>query len=107
MIAIVLKEVRRLRLVSTARRAFLVLALVGAMALATMVLSGVASAKPPSQANASCFGKSESADPQGAPGPGTEISVVAKSTARTGTTPVAAKLVPPLQESTHTACQGQ
>ncbi len=89
---------------STARRAVLVLALVGAMAMATMVLSGVASAEPPD--HASCFGKSESVDKE-APGPGTEISLVAKSTARTGTTPVAAKLVPPLQESTHTACQGQ
>jgi hypothetical protein len=92
--------------VSTARRAVLVLALVGAMAMAMMVLSGVASAEPPDHANASCFGKSESVDKE-APGPGTEISLVAKSTARTGTTPVAAKLVPPLQESTHTACQDQ
>jgi len=87
--------------VNTARRAVLVLALIAAMVVA---LSGMASAEPPD--HASCFGKSESVDKE-APGPGTEISLVAKSTARTGTTPVAAKLVPPLQESTHTACQDQ
>ena len=91
---------------STARRAVLLLALVGAMAVATMVLSGVASADPPPQANASCFGKSESAD-QEAPGPGEGISDLATTLAHTRTTPVAAQLVPFLQESTHTACQGQ
>ena len=82
-------------MVSTARRTVLLLAWVAAAAVAAMAMAAVASADPPPQADASCFGKSESAD-QGAPGPGTEISGVAKSTARTGTTPVAAKLVPPL-----------
>ena len=91
---------------STARRAVLLLAWVAAAAVAAMAMAAVASADPPPQANASCFGKSESAD-QGAPGPGKGISGVATSTAHTGTTPVAAELVPALQESTHAACQRQ
>ena len=95
-------------MVSTARRTVLLLAWVAAAAVAAMAMAAVASADPPPQANASsnasCFGKSESVEKE-APGPGTEISKVATSTARTGTTPVAAKLVPPLQDSTHTACQ--
>ena len=93
-------------MVSTARRqtrrAVLVLALGASM---TVALAGMASAQPPEHANASCFGKSESSGEPG--GPGGAISSVATITARTGTTPVAAKLVPPLQESTHAACQGQ
>ena len=80
----------------------MVLALVAAMAVSQ---ASVAFAEPPDHARASCFGDSESLD-KGAPGPGREISAVATTTARTGTTPVAAKLVPPLQESTHTLCQG-
>ena len=84
-------------MVSTARRAVVVLVLVVAMVVA---LSGMASAEPPD--HASCFGKSESAV-KGKPGPGTEISEVAQS----GVTPVAAELVPPLQESTHAACHPQ
>ncbi len=88
-------------MVSTARRAVLVLALGASM---TVALAGVASAAPPEHAG--CFGQSESAD-QGKPGPGEGISGVATTTADTGTTPVAAELVPALQESTHTACQRQ
>jgi hypothetical protein len=87
--------------VSTARRAVLVLALIAAMVVA---LSGMASAEPPDHANASCFGKSESVDKE-APGPGEGISDIATSAAHTRTTPVAAQLVPFLQESTHTLCQ--
>jgi hypothetical protein len=86
---------------STARRAVLVLALVAAM---SVVLAGVASADPPPQANPSCFGTSESAD-QGRGGPGEGISATATALAHSGTTPVAAQLVPALQEATHTACQ--
>ena len=91
-------------MVSTARRTVLLLAWVAAAAVAAMAMAAVASADPPSQANSSCFGQSESFY-QGTPGPGMGISEVATSTARTGTTPVAAKLVPFLQEATHTACQ--
>ncbi len=91
-------------MVSTARRTVLLLAWVAAGAVAAMAMAAVASADPPPQANSSCFGQSESSD-KGASGPGTGISGVAKSTALTGTTPVAAKLVPFLQEATHTACQ--
>ncbi len=91
-------------MVSTARRTVLLLAWVAAAAVAAMAMAAVASADPPPQANSSCFGQSESFD-QGAPGPGTGISGLATSTAHTGTTPVAAKLVPLLQDSTHTACQ--
>ncbi len=82
---------------STARRAVLVLALIAAMVVA---LSGMASAEPPD--HASCFGKSESVDKEG---PGEGISDIATSAAHTRTTPVAAQLVPFLQESTHTLCQ--
>jgi hypothetical protein len=88
--------------VSTARRTVLLLAWVAAAAVAAMAMAAVASADPPPQASSSCFGQSESLD-QG--GPGTGISGLATSTAHTGTTPVAAKLVPLLQDSTHKACQ--
>ena len=91
-------------MVSTARRTVLLLAWVAAAAVAAMAMAAVASADPPPQANASCFGQSESADP-GKPGPGTGISKVATSLAHTGTTQVGAQLVPLLQEATHTACQ--
>ncbi len=94
----------RSKIMNIARRAAMVFALVAAMVTMT-VTAGAAFADPPSQANASCFGKSESAS-QGAPGPGEEISLIATGLARTHTTPVAAKLVPFLQEATHTACQG-
>ncbi len=92
-------------MVSTARRTVLLLAWVAAAAVAAMAMAAVASADPPPQANASCFGQSESSDSSDKGAPGTGISGVAKSTALTGTTPVAAKLVPFLQEATHTACQ--
>ena len=94
----------RSKIMSIARRAAMVLALVAAMATMT-VMAGAAFADPPPQANASCFGKSESAD-QGRPGPGEEVSSIATTLARSHTTPVAAQLVPALQEATHTVCQG-
>jgi hypothetical protein len=92
--------------VSTARRTVLLLAWVAAAAVAAMAMAAVASADPPPQANASCFGQSESAD-QRATGPGEEISGVATTLADARATPVAAQLVPFLQEATHAACQGQ
>jgi hypothetical protein len=58
---------------STARRAVLVLALVAAMSVG---LARVASAEPPEQARASCFGDSESAD-KGRGRPGAGIHVIA------------------------------
>jgi len=79
------------------------LALVAAVVTMT-VMAGAAFADPPPQSNASCFGQSESAD-QGRPGPGEGISEVATTLAHTHTTPVAAQLVPALQEAAHTVCQ--
>ena len=89
-----------------ARRAVLVLALGAAM---TVALPGMASADPPPQANASCFGTSESALTKEF-GPGFGISESAKALAGPDTPEssvgeVASNLVKPLQEATHAACQ--
>ena len=78
-----------------------------AVMAATMALAGVASADPTNpKAHPRCFGISESADQSG-PEPGQKLaSPTATTLAHANATPVAAQLVPPLQNATHTDCQG-
>ncbi len=90
------------------RRITLLLTMATIMAVTTIALAGAAFADPPPEANASCFGTSESGN-QDNPGPGStlvaETAVAGAQTPPPGNQELAATLVRPLQEATHTTCQ--